>query len=195
MYELLSKKIANYLLHIGVITLDKKEVCAFGLENIISRIFVWIYLFVIGFILNALLEAVLFYLTFLFMRKYAGGYHATTYLHCHTIYLFSFVVAVMGYRVIKNIYGLWWVIPIIAFILLTILLFSPIENPNNPIPIGKRHTFRINSIIIDIVFSLLVVALHMLNFSLSNFILITMVISAFFMYVEIIKRKKGGAET
>ena len=43
MYELLSKKIANYLLHIGVITLDKKEVCAFGLENIISRIFVWIF--------------------------------------------------------------------------------------------------------------------------------------------------------
>lgn len=54
---------------------------------------VWCSLF-----LKAIDKAVLYYILFAWIRKYAGGYHAKTYIGCTSLYLLTFSFSVFMER-------------------------------------------------------------------------------------------------
>lgn len=193
MYLSIANNLATFLIRHNVVSEKDREVYAFGFQAVISRIGTVAYLTIAGLVLGAVPEAVVFYFTFMLSRKYAGGYHASTYIRCNATYLCTFAASVGLYR-----FSLLWqyagvfVSVLLVFAVVTVWVFSPIENPNNPIKLGKRWSYRLYSLLLTGGGCLVAVLLLVLGFSIHRMVAITMAVAAVYMYVEVIKRRKGG---
>ncbi len=188
MYSYLSVFVAKILLKNGSFEKEDFDIYAFGLEKIISNIFGIIFLGIVAFFLSAPVEALIFYFAFKHMRIYAGGYHASTYTKCNITYLLTFVFAVLfsKYLQILEISIIFYI-----FSLISVLLLSPIENPNNPIIEGRYYRYYFYSVLTVILLGIIQSILINFEINLHYILSVTMFLSAMFMWVEIIKRREN----
>lgn len=176
-----------------IIAADKVEIFEFGMERILSIIFSCSTLFVTGVIFQGIIESVLFYLCFYYSRKYAGGYHASTYTRCNTCYLLTFIGTLCISRILMNsAYIALVCIGISVFVILTTIFLAPINNPSNPILEGKENKFFIFALLMNIMLICTAFLIQLINKGLSVFVFITLFISAVYMHIEIIRRREWG---
>lgn len=134
------KKYSDKLVTNKVIEAEDKELYAFGLQQsllILANILTTI---VIGIIFGMILESILFLVSYIPLRSFAGGYHSKTPLRC---YLFSLVLTMVVLAVIK--YILWTNIMIIAVAMIAsviIFLLAPIEDSNKPLDQVETSVYK-----------------------------------------------------
>lgn len=191
MYGKISKALADFLVAENAIEKEKYEIYTFGLECLIARIGTILYLLILSVCLRAVWQAAVFFFVFLAMRKFSGGYHATTYVKCNSLYLLTFIVAVLGDRYFASFFDSFCLtVFILLFVFITVLFFSPIENPNNPIEDGQEKKFRRTSLIITSALSVGEMVLFFLGLPMHRMLLISMLLAVFYMYVEVINRNR-----
>ena len=134
LYQKIACKMAEYLEKEAVIEKAQKEECAYGLEMLISSICLAGMLFGVAYFLKAIDKAVLYYILFAWIRKYAGGYHAKTYIGCTSLYLLTFYFSVFMERNLLYILNLEQVqsfeIVVMISLMITVVSFAPIEKEN-----------------------------------------------------------------
>ena len=91
MIHLLSMSIADYLFHRKIITIDKYPVYQYGLEMIISTILGVVLILLCGVLTGSFLHSIIFYLLFVTLRMFTGGYHADTHFMCKLVLCGSFL--------------------------------------------------------------------------------------------------------
>ena len=110
------------------------------MANIIN----FIIAFSIGFCMKSLLEIAVFYVIFVSLRFFSGGYHAKSYFRCFCL----FAVTCLSYLVIIN--AIWvylnnivwlWIVSLI-FLGMCIFVKAPIEHRNRPFTTEERRLFR-----------------------------------------------------
>lgn len=106
----------------------------------------------LGLCFNLLVESLVFYFSFIAIRKFAGGYHAKTPVRC---YLFSFASNIIILCLVKwlsSINTLFIFIFIIFELLcvVLILLISPLDTENNPLTGQEKKMYRMLTSIITI---------------------------------------------
>ncbi len=148
------EKIINIFIHKNLIAEEEKELYICGLEQIILYIVNIVTMIILGITFKLVLETILFILTYIYIRIYAGGYHCRTPLKC---YIFSVLMLVV---VISTLKGqalrnplIITVISIISSII--ILYLAPVEDKNKPldeieIEVYTKRTIR-NLIVVLIV--------------------------------------------
>lgn len=193
LYARLCRKMSSSFLKNNIITKADVEIFEFGMERILSIIVSCSLLLIVGLCCNAVPESVAFFLCFYFARKYAGGYHADNYIKCNTCYLLTFILALIGTKYIMDQFYLDIVMIIISiFVMVTVLLFAPINNPNNPILPGKEGRFFILAMLMNAGMIGVVFLVKPLSVGLSVFIISSLFMSAVYMHIEIIKRREWG---
>lgn len=145
LYQKIACKMAEYLEREAVIEKEQKEECAYGLEMLISSICLAGMLFGVAYFLKAIDKAVLYYILFAWIRKYAGGYHAKTYIGCTSLYLLTFCFSVFMERNLLYILNLKQMqsfeIVVMISLMITVVFFAPIENVNNPIEKENKEKY------------------------------------------------------
>lgn len=81
----LAKRFADRLLENGSIPEDEQELYIYGLFMLLSSLMYLILACFLGCILGCVLESIIFYIAFQFIRRYAGGYHASTETRCEIL--------------------------------------------------------------------------------------------------------------
>lgn len=119
---------------------------------ILSSAFHVITVITLGLCFNLLVESLVFYFSFIAIRKFAGGYHAKTPVRC---YLFSFASNIIILCLVKwlsSINTLFIFIFIIFELLcvVLILLISPLDTENNPLTGQEKKMYRMLTSIITI---------------------------------------------
>lgn len=119
---------------------------------ILSSAFHAITVITLGLCFNLLVESLVFYFSFIVIRKFAGGYHAKTPVRC---YLFSFASNIIILCLVKwlsSINTLFIFIFIIFELLcvVLILLISPLDTENNPLTGQEKKMYRMLTSIITI---------------------------------------------
>ena len=99
----LSEYLVQVMLSKGYITDDEKEIYAYGMFMMISQMLLFVLTVIFGIILNCIVEATIFYIAFQLIRKYAGGYHATTETRCEILSAISIFICVLVIK-ISNTY-------------------------------------------------------------------------------------------
>ena len=136
---------------------------------------------VIGIIFDMLAESILFYISFIAIRKFAGGYHANTPVKC---YLFSIVSIIFSFAIIKVISGFnIGIIRSVAIILeftavITIVFLSPLANENKTINDREKKIYKIIAAFNSIVLFVVSLCTFRTNYSYSCSIMLGIVISA-----------------
>jgi len=146
MITYISKKMTNRLLSRDVIKKEDSEIYQFGLEQLFTNLIDVLTLLVIGMLLGMVWQSLVFMASFVFLRKYTGGFHTSTPLRCYimTIIVVVVTLSAMKYVEINNFiyYG------IIAASGVVILLLSPVESPNKELDGIEKMIYRRKTIYI-----------------------------------------------
>lgn len=155
----LSSKITELLINRDVISSENKELYDYGFFILLSQILYFIIALIFGIIFNVLLQSVVFYIAFQFIRKYAGGYHASTEGRCEIMSTLSILACIVMIWLSRsyNFSLLLFCISLVA--VLVIALLCPLDTPEKPLSNKELKYFRkISWLILFIIAALIVVS-------------------------------------
>lgn len=103
----------------------------------------------------------IFYVIFVALRSMTGGYHASTYLKCNTIFSFISLFTLMFSKASSKIHLSVGIITLFFLPAVTIFLWlAPIENPNKPIEKKKRIYWKLTAVIVSVLLYILSILLY-----------------------------------
>jgi accessory gene regulator B len=106
----------------------------------------------LGLCFNLLVESLMFYFSFIAIRKFAGGYHAQTPTRC---YMFSVLSSIIMLFLIKlfnsvNIIFTYVLIMFELFCVVMVLLISPLDTENNLLNSHEKKWYKISATLISV---------------------------------------------
>lgn len=169
MINRLSSCIVEGLLRKKHINSDESDMFEYGLFQIFSYVFFAIVTLFCGGVFKCIIESLIFYVAFQFVRKYAGGYHAKTETQCEILSSIMILVCV-GLIKISKYYALYiQVLSMTVIAYLIICFLSPIDTPNKPLTNTEYKHFRKISIFISSMLLVIVIVSSFLQCDLLFF--------------------------
>jgi len=156
-------KLSNYLtgklLLNGTIGEEDKELYIYGLFMLISHLMFFIIACIFGSILGCVFESVVFYIAFQFMRRYAGGYHASTETRCEILSTLSILACIVVIKLAK-IYDFQTVLLLITILsAVCIFVFCPLDTPEKPLSDKEfRYFHKVSWLILLVIITAIIVS-------------------------------------
>lgn len=142
MISKLSNYLTDKLLSNGTIGDEDKELYIYGLFMLLSQLMFFIITCIFGLVLNCIIESIIFYISFQFIRKYAGGYHASTETRCEILSTLSILACIVVIRLSKT-YDIQTVLLLITTLsAVCIFVFCPLDTPEKPLSDKEFKYFR-----------------------------------------------------
>lgn len=142
MINKLSKYFTDRLFQNGAITEEEQELYIYGFFMLLSQLMYLTLACIFGLILGCFVESIIFYIAFQFIRRYAGGYHASTETRCEILSTLS-ILACIGVIKLSKIYDFQNVLLIISAISSVCILFlCPLDTPEKPLSYKELKYFR-----------------------------------------------------
>lgn len=138
----LSRKIATLLRQKDCIESDEIEIITYGLFALLSKITYALISLIIGVIFDCVIGSICFYVSFLYIKKYSGGIHASTEQRCFCYSSISIFCSVgyISFAMREDCLG--WIAIIISFILsFFIMKYAPIQTKEKLIDIIERKRY------------------------------------------------------
>lgn len=132
MIDKVAKKLAYNYVEKGMITREDEEVCAYGLQLLISSMISIGSVLVISLAYGSLIQGMVYLTAYCTLRSYSGGYHADTHMKCISTFVGSFIIIL---NFVKYVDFQWssYICILLLFCNAIIFHFAPIEATNNPI--------------------------------------------------------------
>lgn len=147
MFKQWSKDISLILIANNIITFENREAYSYGIELFLFKASLYIIVAVIALITNTLIPSAIFVVSYMLLRPYSGGYHCKTAEMCMIVSIFMYLIFLLLYKLdYGNTKIFFFISSLISF--LPIVIFSPIENVNNPITVKEKKKYHIISFII-----------------------------------------------
>lgn len=138
----ISEFIAQKWVDKNIISEEDYELYHYGWFVVLSDLWLFIFTLIIGVIFDITLSSIVFFVVFFLIRRFAGGFHAKTELHCQIISLsfLFFSIAAIKYIFINidNVY--LFIIHLICVIVLP--LVSPADTPQKPLSLNEKNQFK-----------------------------------------------------
>ena len=168
---------------------DTVELYEYAIYIILSGLFHVMTVFVLGICFNMIVESLVFYGSFISIRKFAGGYHAKTPSRC---YLFSLSISVIVLCLIKVVYAFYSSTLILLLLIfelacgVLVFIVSPLESDNKPLDNNEMKIYKkIVLIVISVVFVISLLFVHLKV----KFICIPMIFGVYMCALVILMRK------
>lgn len=157
----LSTKITDKLLTRNAIDLSEYDLYLYGFFVIFTNLFLVLFCLLWGLLFRIVIQALLFFITFLLFHKFAGGFHATTENHCQIITLSSFLCCLIGIKLsIHRSISIFDLIMLFG-VLLILILFSPADTPQKPLNKDEKMKFKKKVVVLSfVVFISLIISFY-----------------------------------
>lgn len=166
MINKLSTYLTEKLLSNGTISVEDKELYIYGLFMLISHLMFFIIACIFGLILGCVFESIIFYIAFQFIRRYAGGYHASTETKCEIFSTLSILACIVVIKLSK-IYDFQTVLLIISAVsAVCIFVFCPLDTPEKPLSDKEFKYFRKGSWLILLVIIAAIIVSYVFKFQM-----------------------------
>lgn len=123
-----------------IIDPEDSELYTYGLQQGALMLLNIFTILIVGKIFGMLWESVVFMVTYIPLRTYAGGYHARTQLKCYISSVVLIVAVLLGIRFIPWTNLIIIMISIISGLIICIL--SPVEDINKPLDATEKKVYR-----------------------------------------------------
>lgn len=159
MISKLSVKLTHHLLSKGTIEEQDTDIYTYGFFIFLSYIFYLSITIILGFLFSCVLESIIHFLTFQFIRKFAGGYHANTETRCEIMSIASIALCVFIVKLSKTFDFQIALLIITAIAAICILFFSPLESQEKPLNDKEfNHHRKISRLILLIITALILIS-------------------------------------
>lgn len=166
MINKLSKYFTDKLFLNGAITEEEQELYTYGFFMLLSQLMYLVLACIFGLILGCFFESTIFYVAFMFIRRYAGGYHAVTETRCEILSALSILACIVVIKLSK-IYDFQNVLLIISTISFVCIFFlGPLDTPEKQLSDKEYKYFRKISWIILFVIIVLIIVSYIFKFDI-----------------------------
>ena len=90
--------ISDYFYKKGIINFEDKNAFRFAIEVVITQLFTFVSILIIGYYMNMFYHTVIYCIYFVWARKVLEGYHAKTFLHCYIITILFYILVLFFMR-------------------------------------------------------------------------------------------------
>lgn len=190
MIEKISKKITNHLTQKNVIKSETAEMYRYGIELVISTFIGIVLILLCGLVFDMFWMTVLYYAIFFTIRRFAGGYHANTYMGCKVVLVISTIVilAITKSLAFLKSYSLIMHILLLIFAISTLIQLSPIDSENKPLDTKQEKRCKLIVSVLSISFAIISLPVYYLKVECACVIALTLVLIAIMQIVEILRR-------
>lgn len=170
MIKLISSKVACFLCK-DEERKDNYEIYEYAVYIILSSAFHIATIIALGLCFNLLVESLVFYFSFITIRKFAGGYHAKTPIKCYIISVVSSTIILVLINIIPIIVSRFRIIEYFLLILglfslIIICYLSPLDTINNPL--NNEEKIFLKKITIFLSVSIYFISCLLIVFSVLN---------------------------
>lgn len=163
MINKLSESITKNWMEKDVIESEDYELYHYGLFIVLSEVLFLLFTLLVGAIFNITLPSIVFFVTFSIIRRFAGGFHAKTELHCQIISLSFLFFSVVTIKYSSKHINDFNVICGVLICMILLILFSPSDTPQKPLSISERKMFKKITFFVSIIFFVIIFALLKYN--------------------------------
>lgn len=157
MISKLASQFTDKLLSNGTIDAEDKELYNYGIFMLISHLLFFIVSCVLGLVLKCLLEGIIFYVAFMLIRGYAGGYHASSESKCEILSTLSIAMSIVVIKMAKVFDFQITLLVIGVLSAICILALCPLDTPEKPLSKKEFRYFRKISLIILLIIGITVI--------------------------------------
>lgn len=174
MIDLLGSKISSKFVEHKIITEDMVDIYKYGVEITISSIIGFALVLIIGLIFKSLMQALIFYIVFIILRSFTGGYHASSYLKCNLVFSIAASLVIFFSKAATAVQFSTGVINSLFLPALSVFIWlAPIENPNKTIEKKRRIYFKTGSVFAAVILYILSLVLYINNHTFESAIIVT----------------------
>lgn len=138
----LSSKIVEKLIDLSIISDTEQELYVYGFFVLLSHILFLTITVISGILLNIVLASVIFYISFQFIRRYAGGIHASSELKCELATTLSIFLCLLCIKACMQYDAeLLILVPTLTACIL-IFFLCPLDTPEKPLTEKEKTHFR-----------------------------------------------------
>lgn len=140
----ISEALAKKWVSKEIISKEDYELYHYGLFVVLSSLELLIFTLILGILLKIIIPSLVFFAIFFAIRRFAGGLHAKTELHCQIItllLLFSSIAVIKYFLYNPNIDCKYFLIFYFVSALL-LSLFSPADTPQKPLDVQEKMKFK-----------------------------------------------------
>lgn len=159
MINKLSESITKNWMEKDVIESEDYELYHYGLFIVLSEVLFLLFTLLVGAIFNITLPSIVFFVTFSIIRRFAGGFHAKTELHCQIISLSFLFFSVVTIKYSSKHINDFNIICGVLICMILLILFSPSDTPQKPLSISERKMFKKITFFVSIIFFVIIFAL------------------------------------
>ncbi len=193
MYKKTSQFLTKHFVRKNLIAEDKADMYEYGFEVLLSTsVYILIFL-LLSVLTRSLFVSLLFFVSFLAIRKTAGGFHASTYLKCHLLFFLTHCLFIVLNGLVPVGYLRLMSIFMIVISAVLVLVFAPVAHPNKPFIYNERKKFRRISFWYTIIASSLAIICFPFSADFANYYFAFsygMASASIAMLVETIKQRK-----
>lgn len=145
---------------------EMRELYEYAIYILLSGLFHLCSVVALGLCFNMVLESLIFYCSFILIRKFAGGYHAKTPTRCYMFSVVSSIVAVYLIKYISYSNSICYYIFVIIEILcvMFIMVKSPLDNDNKPLNDKEKKIYKFFSVVISLLLFVISLLLKRVGF-------------------------------
>lgn len=198
MFKRHKKTIITEMIRNGTCSIEDEDVLTHGLSTAFTLVVSVITMLIISFFFEMMIEGIVFFMTFLAIRTFAGGYHCQNKFQCYVLSTILFVFALFTMKRIPVFLIVQLNLCLLTIALPLILRFSPLETPNRPLDEVERKYFRKKSLLHLLVESVIIILLMITG---QKVLALTMCLAAFLcsmvLVAELVRRKfaRGGSHS
>lgn len=124
------------------LTNDERELYNYGFFMLTSHSLYFVLACLFGIIFKCLLQAIIFYITFQLIRRFAGGYHADTEARCNFLSTVS-IVGSVGIIKLSKVYDFHLALLCLALLFAVVItVFAPLDTAEKPLTKKEFCCFR-----------------------------------------------------
>lgn len=132
MYKRIAISLTDMFLNKKIISRDKRDICQYGFEMLISTIAYMLIFFFTSIITDTFFESLMFWLGLFVIRKTAGGHHAKSYSSCHLLFAFNHVLFIAATKVLPQASVFVSICLLLSFAITTVAICAPVDHKNKP---------------------------------------------------------------
>lgn len=163
----------------------------YGIEITLSSILNILIIFILSIVFSDVIEGLVFLATFISIRQFTGGFHASSYLKCNVTFAACYATVIYVYHFLNEVFIFNIQIILLAICVATISFVCPIENPHKPIT--NKDQFikcKITSIVMFLMWGIIGLFLIKSGCELGKVILITLQLIVLLCLISIILERR-----
>ena len=185
MIKYLLNNITDFFYLNNIINEEEKEIFVYGLQLIISTVIGITLIASLGLFLNMFVKSLIFLISFIWIRMYSGGYHASSYIKCNLTFVTVYLMTMVITTITPSNYIMIASLVMISLTLHIILKYAPVDHENKRLSDEQKRINKKITLQLLFLFYLIAAVLYKIDNQLFYTIIVTMFMVSSLILVKI----------